>query len=158
MRVFEEFVRRAKRGLMVASALAFGVAACNRAPSDLREWRASDHDQADNPAQEGQVDGSNSLASLGIDEVTLAAWRENCVKCHGPMGRGDGPQGAMTRARDLSDAAFQAATPDEAIANTIRQGRGMMPAFNLPANTVSALVRLVRLFDARRRNAEPAQQ
>ena len=51
---------------------ALGAGACNKAPSDLREWRASDHDQPENPAQEGQVDGTNTLSSLGIDEVTLA--------------------------------------------------------------------------------------
>ena len=133
------------------------LAACNRAPSDLREWRASDHDQSDNPAQEGQVDGTNTLSSLGIDEVTLVAWRENCAKCHGAMGAGDGPQGPMTHARDLSDGTWQAATNDETIAKTIREGRGMMPAFKLPDSTVSALVRLVRLFDVRRRNA-PAEK
>jgi mono/diheme cytochrome c family protein len=142
-----------------ASVCALGAGACNKAPSDLREWRASDHDQPENPAQEGQVDGTNTLSSLGIDEVTLVAWRENCARCHGAMGAGDGPQGAMTHARDLSDGAWQAATSDESIARTIRDGRGMMPAFKLPDSTVSALVRLVRLFDVRRRNApaEPRQ-
>src|SRR6187455_280515 len=102
MCVFEELARRSKRGLIAVSALTLllGGAACNRTPGDLREWRASDHDQAENPAQEGQVDGTNSLASLGIDEVTLVAWRENCAKCHGAMGAGDGPQGPMTHARD----------------------------------------------------------
>lgn len=134
------------------------TAACNRSPSDLREWRASDHDQSDNPAQEGQVDGSNTLSSLGIDEVTLVAWRENCAKCHGAMGMGDGPQGPMTRARNLSDASWQAATNDEAIATAIRQGRGMMPGFKLPDSTVNGLVKLVRLFDARRRNAAAEQK
>ena len=103
------------------------------------------------------MDGTNTLSSLGIDEVTLVAWRENCAKCHGAMGAGDGPQGPMTHARDLSDGAWQAATNDETIAKTIREGRGMMPAFKLPDSTVSALVRLVRLFDVRRRNA-PAEK
>lgn len=142
-----------------ASVCALGAGACNKAPSDLREWRASDHDQPENPAQEGQVDGTNTLSSLGIDEVTLVAWRENCARCHGAMGGGDGPQGPMTHARDLSDGAWQAATSDESIAKTIREGRGMMPGFKLPDSTVSALVRLVRLFDVRRRNApaEPRQ-
>jgi len=160
MCVFEVLARRSKRGLIAVSALTLvlGGAACNRTPSDLREWRASDHDQADNPAQEGQVDGSNGLASLGIDEVTLVAWRENCAKCHGSLGAGDGPQGPMTHARDLSDGTWQAATTDESIATTIRQGRGMMPGFKLPDNTVSALVRLVRLFDVRRRSANTEQQ
>lgn len=113
----------------------------------------SDHDQPENPAQEGQVDGTNTLASFGIDEVTLVAWQENCVRCHGAMGAGDGPQGPMVHARNLTDSAWQAATTDDAIAKTIREGRGLMPAFNLPDSTVKALVRLVRLFDVSRRKA-----
>lgn len=113
----------------------------------------SDHDQPENPAQEGQVDGTNTLASFGIDEVTLVAWQENCVRCHGAMGAGDGPQGPMVHARNLTDSAWQAATTDDVIAKTIREGRGLMPAFKLPDSTVKALVRLVRLFDVSRRKA-----
>jgi hypothetical protein len=29
--------------------LAVAVAACSRAPADLREWRPSDHDRSDEP-------------------------------------------------------------------------------------------------------------
>lgn len=150
--------RRSSPWLIAAAAAScLPLAGCNRAPSDLREWRVSDHDQPENPAQEGQVDGTNTLASFGIDEVTLVAWQENCVRCHGAMGAGDGPQGPMTHARNLTDGAWQAATTDEVIAKTIREGRGLMPAFKLPDSTVKALVRLVRLFDVNRRKA-PAEE
>ena len=131
--------------------------ACDRPKSDLREWQRTDHDHTEQPSA-GQVevrpDAGSPLAAQGLDEVTLASWKANCVKCHGTVGAGDGPQGPMTRARDLTDGAWQAATTDEAIAAVIRNGRGRMPGFQLPDATVKSLVRLVRLFDARRRPTE----
>jgi mono/diheme cytochrome c family protein len=124
--------------------------ACNRTPADLREWSPNDHDHTDNP-ERGQVSGDagSPLAAQGIDDVTLVAWKQNCIRCHGSFGAGDGPQGPMTHARDLTDPSWQAAITDDGIANAIRQGRGSMPAFQLPDATVSSLVRLVRLMRAR---------
>lgn len=141
--------------LLALAALA--ALACDRPASDLREWQRSDHDHTEQPnaAQvEVRPDAGSPLAAQGLDEVTLASWKTNCVKCHGTVGAGDGPQGPMTRARDLTDGAWQASTTDEAIAAAIRNGRGRMPAFPLPEATITSLVRLVRLFDARRRPAE----
>ncbi len=87
----------------------------------------------------------------GIDEVTVVAWRRNCTRCHGTLGRGDGPDGPLTRARDLSDPAWQRSVSDSSLAQSIKSGRGVMPAFDLPEATLAGLVRLVRLFDAARR-------
>ena len=44
------------------------------------------------------------------------------------------------------------------IAQSIRDGRGRMPAFKLPDSTLTSLVRLVRLFDARRQAGTPGDQ
>ena len=129
------------------------TAACDRTPGDLREWTPADHDHTTNPNDtqvQVQPDGGSPLARFGIDEVTLVAWKQNCVRCHGNLGAGDGPQGPMTRARDLTDPAWQAGTSDEAMARSIREGKGVMPAFQLPDTTVQTLVRLVRLFNAER--------
>lgn len=127
--------------------------ACQSPASDLREWTPADHDHTSNPGAtqvEVTPDAGSPLAALGIDEVTLVAWKRNCQTCHGAFGAGDGPQGPMTGARDLRTAEWQSSTSDEAIARTIREGRGRMPAFPLPESTISSLVRLVRLFDPRR--------
>ena len=70
--------------------------------------------------------------------------------CHGTVGRGDGPQGPMVRASDLTRPAWQASVTDAQIAQTIRTGRGSMPAFDLPESTVNGLVRLIRLLDMSR--------
>src|SRR4051812_28546755 len=94
--------------------------ACSRPDADLREWRPSDHGHAaEGRAEDGQetpqVTGSAEPVMPGLDEVTIAAWRRSCTSCHGEIGRGDGPQGAMLRARDLSDSAWQATISDAQI-------------------------------------------
>jgi cytochrome c oxidase cbb3-type subunit 3 len=125
---------------------------CDRPASDLREWKPSDHRHTSEAKQgaEGdspQVTGSAEPPLPGLDEVTIATWQRACTACHGQLGRGDGPQGPMVHARDLSDPAWQAATPDKQIAESITKGRGKMPAFQLPESTVEGLLHLVRLFD-----------
>jgi len=126
--------------------------ACNETPADLRTWRPTDHDHTENPnSEQVQVtDAGSAEANHGLDDVTIVAWQQNCTSCHGPLGRGDGPQGPMVHAADLSRSDWQASVTDEAIATTILQGRGRMPAFKLPEATVQRLVALVRMLDATR--------
>lgn len=87
---------------------------------------------------------------FGISEVALAAWKQNCTTCHGIIGRGDGPQGPMTKARDLTDPEWQKTVSDADIASAIKNGRGAMPAFPLPDSTIEGLVKLTRLLDRSR--------
>jgi mono/diheme cytochrome c family protein len=132
--------------------LAFvGVIACNRQPSDLRDWRPSDHDHTTNPGQDQVQPGADAgmsaeLAAHGLNEVVLVAWDQSCVRCHGHFGRGDGPQGPMVHAADLSNPRWQATVSDDDIFKVIKTGRGLMPAFPLPDTTLTALVKLVRLL------------
>ncbi len=147
-------VRRASAVLALTCA-GPALCACNRTPDDLREWRPSDHRhtteaKSDNEGESPQVTGSAEPPLPGLDEVTIATWRRACTTCHGQLGHGDGPQGPMVHARDLSDSAWQAATPDAQLAESITKGRGKMPAFQLPASTVEGLIHLVRLFDRER--------
>lgn len=136
--------------LLLAAAL-FG---CNETPADLREWKVADHDHTANPnADQVQVTDAGAGASdaaHGLDDVTIVAWQTNCTSCHGKLGRGDGPQGQLLHASDLSKPEWQASVTDDAIASTIRTGRGRMPAFNLPEATITRLVALVRMLDVNR--------
>jgi cytochrome c oxidase cbb3-type subunit 3 len=133
--------------------------ACNDTPADLRVWRPTDHDHTENPnADQVQVtDAGSSEPGHGLDDVTIVAWQQNCTNCHGTLGRGDGPQGPMVHAADLSRSDWQASVTDEQIAQTIRQGRGRMPGFNLPDATIERLVALVRMLDANRMHHAMAQ-
>lgn len=134
-------------GLLAALSLTAG---CSRPSDSLPEWKASDHDNQAKPAQ-GQVDtkaprpGMPDLAKEGITDLTLATWKQNCVKCHGLIGRGDGPQAATFRPPDFTNPEWQRVALDTEMERAISKGRGRMPAFgHLPPDTVMSLVRLVR--------------
>lgn len=128
-------------------------AGCQKAPSDLREWSPKDHTN-----QSNQVAAANRQAAAaptpeetpppGLDAVTLAAWGTNCASCHGKVGRGDGPQGPMVKAPDLSNPEWQLQVSDAQIRETIQNGKRSMPSFaHLPATTVDSLTLLVRWFN-----------
>jgi cytochrome c oxidase cbb3-type subunit 3 len=141
-------LRRALFPLLLCLAPVTG--GCNERPSDLREWRASDHDRSDaSPAQQGQVDPAAAASAMpGLEDVTIVAWSQNCTQCHGQLGRGDGPRGPMLKATNLSDPAWQSSVTDEQIAAAIKLGRGAMPSFSqLPEGTIAKLVKLVRMMN-----------
>jgi len=124
------------------------LVACDRPPSvDLKEWTAADHDgeqkgAAANPKQGAKTDAGSGLA------LVEAAWRSQCATCHGPSGKGDGPQGAMFKAADLGRAEWQSKVSDEEIAQTIKNGKGRMPKFDLPDEVIRGLVLRIRTFRA----------
>lgn len=134
-----------------ALGLSLVTAACQSEAPDLREWKPSDHDHTSEPGRD-QVDvsdpGANPLSAHGISEVVLLGWRQNCVRCHGVIGRGDGSQASATRPPDLTNPERQAQLTDADIKTVIRQGRGLMPAHDLPDSTLDGLVKLIRLLNA----------
>ncbi len=139
--------------------LLVATVACEGKPSDLREWRVTDHDHTANPTA-GQVEvapaNQATPAAPGLDDVTIVAWQQNCVQCHGAIGHGDGPRGPMLKATNLSDPAWQAARTDEQIALSIKEGKGLMPPFKLPEPTIASLVKLVRMMNAQKLAASAA--
>lgn len=144
-----------KASLLTAATLAAAVfSGCHSRPEDLRVWRPSDHDQPElsqTAVQNGNVDAGSAAAPRlppGITQVVLVAWRQNCTRCHGMFGKGDGPQGPMVGARDLTDPKWQSATSDAQIAQAIEKGLGRMPHFDFPNSTVKGLVKLVRMMNA----------
>jgi cytochrome c oxidase cbb3-type subunit 3 len=115
------------------------------APADPRDWTPSDHDQP--PGQAGQPPPARQKSPHPQQDATALAelaWSRSCVSCHGERGRGDGPQGAMVRAPDLTRAEWQAKVTDEEILQTIRNGRNSMPKFDLPPAVLDGLVKRIR--------------
>jgi mono/diheme cytochrome c family protein len=165
--------------IRLACSLSLLAAACDQNSTNLRTWRASDHDheeltnRASAPAndeasgQPSEVQSATALPSAttsphGQDSPELVAamqlWAAKCVRCHGQIGAGDGPDGSRVGARNLTDPAWQKTTSDERIAASISSGRGMMPAFTVEAETLSELVRLVRQLGGTRTAQPDGQQ
>lgn len=139
---------------LLGALLAIG---CQQAAADLREWRPSDHTNTGETGatKKGQVSGEATASPLGVDQVVLSTWQNNCVSCHGRAGAGDGPQAALYQPRDLGDPEFQAQVSDQQLLESIQKGKGKMPGFALPEGTAQGLVRLVRLM-SRKPTPEPS--
>lgn len=124
--------------------LLVGLSGCDRPPSvELKEWSASDHEgEKKSPTAKQGAKGDPS----GPDALVEITWRNQCVSCHGAQGKGDGPQGPMFKARDLTEPEWQKQVKDEEIAAAITGGKGRMPKFELPEPIVRGLVTRVRSF------------
>lgn len=131
---------------IISAMLLLTLGACGRSSSDMREWQPSDHDQpAGQTGQQVPARPSSSSQSGPDKSLVEIAWARNCASCHGPIGRGDGPQGPMVRAQDLTRAEWQSQVTDEQIADVIRKGRNRMPAFDsLPPQVITGLVARIR--------------
>jgi cytochrome c oxidase cbb3-type subunit 3 len=129
-------------------ALVAFTGACRRTPRDLREWTASDHDQADeqNPSRAAPAKSAAPAGSAANPMTALVelAWRNQCAPCHGPRGRGDGPQGPMLHAPDLTSPEWQAKVTDEQIKQVVVNGKNRMPKFELPPEILTGLVARIR--------------
>jgi cytochrome c oxidase cbb3-type subunit 3 len=127
--------------LLAAAVLAGG---CDRPPSvELKEWTPTDHDGEQKSAAARQGAKGDGGGAVVLVEAT---WRQQCATCHGASGKGDGPQGPMFKAADLSNEEWQKRAKDEDIAAAITNGKGRMPKFELPDDVVKGLVARVRSF------------
>jgi mono/diheme cytochrome c family protein len=121
--------------------------ACDQAPSadSLPEWKPSDHHSTEE-LQGGGTSGQQASAGKGgeVAQLVELAWRQQCTQCHGPFGKGDGPQGPMLHAHDLSDPEWQGKVSDQDIAATIRNGKNKMPKYDLPDPVMQGLVARIR--------------
>lgn len=143
-------------GALLSPALALAVvlgatAACDRAPSatGMREWTPQDHDGEQRGP--GAKQGARGTADAGGPELLVElTWQKQCAACHGSGGRGDGPQGPMVKAKDLTSADWQGKVDDGQIASAIRNGKGTMPKFDkLPDEVVAGLVKRIRSLRSR---------
>jgi len=130
---------------LIVSMLAFG---CDRAPSadGLAEWSPQDHDRTE---ENSKLRAGVQVKDQKDDGSTLIeiTWAQSCAQCHGPYGRGDGPNGPMVKAPDLTREEWQARATDEDIEDRIRSGKGTMPRFDhLPPAVLKGLVARIRTY------------
>lgn len=128
--------------------LIFAVTACDRPPDPSGEWSPFDHEHQ-SPQANGQqapppnVDGGSQKPNVQM-QLIETAWRQTCATCHGVVGHGDGPQGSLVKAPDLTREDWQAKVTDEEIAVRIKSGKGLMPPNDLPESTIRGLVARIR--------------
>jgi cytochrome c oxidase cbb3-type subunit 3 len=130
--------------------LGSGLSGCDQPPSadGLPEWKPGDHHSPDdvpgggNPGQRAPTKGAE------VPQLVELTWRQQCATCHGQFGRGDGPQGPMLHARDLSDPDWQNKVTDDDIANAIRNGKDKMPRYDLPDPVMKVMVARIRQMKA----------
>jgi mono/diheme cytochrome c family protein len=132
------------------------LAGCERAPSasGLKEWAPTDHDRAEEQGriQSGQQappeprgeGGANANAGGVGSKLIEIAWQQNCAVCHGPIGHGDGPNGPMVKASDLTREDWQAKVTDDDIAALVKEGKGKMPKFDLPEPVLRGIIARIR--------------
>jgi mono/diheme cytochrome c family protein len=127
-------------GLVLALSVAPG--GCRKRADALREWTPADHGRgSDDPGGEPLAPGDRDPLA-----AAQALYGAQCAGCHGPRGRGDGPQAMLFRPADLTDPGLQQSRSDEDLSRAITQGRGRMPAFGalVRPEGVQLLVRLLR--------------
>jgi cbb3-type cytochrome c oxidase subunit III len=91
--------------------------------------------------------GSGQNKNTAQDATSASElFARNCAKCHGKDGRAKTFRGKLSRARDLTDAEWQAKVSDERIFNSIMNGRGKMPSYDekFSSTQIEALVAHVR--------------
>lgn len=139
--------------------VALAIGACDRPPptDSLAEWTPGDHHSADDdklapgtrqqaPAGTRQQPRQSAPTASGgeVTQLVDLAWRQQCSICHGQAGKGDGQMGPMIKAPDLTREEWQSQVTDAQIAASIKNGKGKMPAFNMPDPVVQELVARVR--------------
>jgi mono/diheme cytochrome c family protein len=108
-------------GVTVTFVLAAALTACGGEPTDR-------------PAAEPAGPPSTKVTAALLERGT-EIYKANCVPCHGPTGKGDGPSAAALdpKPRDHTNRAYMDTLKDEQIAATIVQG-GAPKYPNMPSH------------------------
>jgi len=136
------------RALALIVALLLQASGCQDPVTPLREWTPADHGHSPEADPSRMAAAAPSAPEQGgAARAAQALWNVSCAGCHGRTGRGDGPTpppGAQVP--DLTRVELQAARTDAQLAEVIRSGRSLMPAFGtkLGPEAIDALVAHVR--------------
>ncbi|HYX20835.1 MAG TPA: cytochrome c [Thermoanaerobaculia bacterium] len=85
------------------------------------------------------------LSAYGSDtpEHPSELFKKNCAKCHGEKGNGDTMRGRHLKARNFTDAEWQADVTDAQLVKSVTDGKDDMPPFGkkLTQEEIQSLVK-----------------
>ena len=89
-----------------------------------------------------------SPLSPGKAKEAKRLFNQKCIKCHGKDGAGSN-YGALVGATNLTDSEWQQRVDDKRLVNSIKHGRGQMPAFaeKITDDQITSLVLYVRTLE-----------
>jgi mono/diheme cytochrome c family protein len=116
---------------------------------------------------ETQAEDPNKPKVFEITDAALASgqntYKLNCVPCHGPLGKGDGPSAASLnpKPRDHSNMEYMSKLTDDTIAETVKMGGAIRGYPNMPSSPhikgdemVGLIAHVRRLHDPQRKQIE----
>ena len=116
--------------LVVAVIVNAGIIGCGGGNQSSTE---STTNTSSTPAVETPADTGSTGASASGGDVAAGEriYKQRCVLCHGPEGKGDGPGAAALnpKPRNHTDASYMSTQTDEQLLHSIREGKGQMPAW-----------------------------
>jgi hypothetical protein len=144
------------------------ITSCDSRQDDgVRAWRPNDHDQEDFVNTDGERTMAVSSAiipletsSRGVERQSphrfegslsaeaMGAWVTYCVRCHGRVGSGDGPDGSALSVPVFSSVDWQNSRTYADFEEVVLIGRGKMPAFSMSRELLPEIVRLIRRMAA----------
>lgn len=133
-------------GLLAVALVAVSAASCGKS--------SDSNSPANPPAANGG--GSSSLPAAAVAEAKQI-FESRCVTCHGPEGRGDGPESKKLTPppRDYHDKTWQASVDDDYLEKIIKYGGASVgrspsmpgnPDLIAKPNVVKALREMIRNF------------
>ncbi len=91
----------------------------------------------------GSIVGVAAAVYAAETKAPSETFEKYCAKCHGDDGRARTMKGKMLKARNFTDAEWQADETDEALIKSVTEGKDDMPAFGkkLTPEQIQSLVK-----------------
>jgi high-affinity iron transporter len=89
-----------------------------------------------------------SPSASDASDAGKSLYNQKCAFCHGVQGDGNGPAGAALSPgpTDFTNPQYWQTASNQKITATILNGEGVMPAFDLPAPQLQALIEYLKTF------------
>ena len=84
----------------------------------------------------------DSAEAVGQYNRGKSLYQDKCQLCHGESGKGDGPAASAFNPSpaNFTDRTFWQGDPEKKIIESIRKGKGSMPAFTLSAEEIEEII------------------